>query len=158
MVVPSIFGAGDVAKFDRNKVIHHQIAPAAWTTGSDTRFTRIDDGGGSVFNDSGFGITGVYAPLQLPNNAEILSAVVYGDFVDGWSIVKSNVSTGVVTSLGGANLGTTKTYTGSEKQVINNAEFTYFVKVESIPDQAKIYGCTIIYTVQIDFADQQERV
>src|SRR3972149_5688280 len=112
MVVPSIFGAGDVAKFDRNKVIHHQIAPAAWTTGSDTRFTRIDDGGGSVFNDSGFGITGVYAPLQLPNNAEILSAVVYGDFV----------------------------------------------KVESIPDQAKIYGCTIIYTVQIDFADQQERV
>ena len=96
----------------------------------------------TIITGNGF----MYAPVFLPNGAEITACVVYGDdATNTWIFYKKGISTGIATSLANANVDTEDTTILAGSEVVDNSTYSYFIRVMMGVNDS-IQGARVTYT------------
>lgn len=131
----------------KNKTSYLSIPGNAFLPATDTdQYTRLFDG--TVTADSD-GIL-FYARANLPEGAEIQSAIVYGNAAAGsetWQFWEHATDATTTVSLASENINTAETGIST---TVDNSSNDYFINTSSLDTGDIIYGAKITYTTDYD--------
>ena len=158
MTVGFGFGGTEPAEFERNKIIYKSLGPAE----------GISDNPNVTINGSRILISvaaKIFTPLQLPQDAEIISCVCYGVVTLGrkFDLRRYGIAAGGNSTVGDkVILSTPFNSVGlstreANLKVIDNTQFKYWIQTDEMAVNEEYYGAVVTYTVPIDFKTSRLR-
>lgn len=154
----NVFGKGlfsgntQTTKFTKNKELKLSIPPQSWLPAANT--TSFERKAGSWV--AGGATTRMLAPIVLPQNATIISAIFYATVSDkNWKLRRLPVISEAVEDITPDTAYNSVGVVDKSKAEIDNLTFSYHAIINSNPSVSDNYlGGVINYSVPIDFADE----